>query len=486
MRPLNPEPQGGLSLTNFRKVCENGFGDLNNAYAHSMAWWEDRLYVGTTRANLALIKSGMKYVKIDCWPIECPYPVYTKEFEEQWARAEIWRYDPLTEFWERVFQSPMVMSNVGEPMARELGFRGMNVFQGTSDPRPVLYTSTWSRSRGPGPLILRSEDGRDFVPVSEPGIVGLPITSLRLLVPFKDRLFIAPSGAAKGMANASGVPLIFESKDPASGKWTVVNEMGFGDPTNLTIFEMLGFGDYLYAAAANLKGFQLWRAKIEGEPPYQWSLVLDKGAGRGPLNQGAASMRVFKDALYISTGIQNGGFDQLNKIGPAGAEIIRIHPDSSWDLIVGFPREGRIPLSGILPGFNSVFGGYIWKMGIHNDWLYAGTYDWTIFLRYTNFTTKPVRIFRLLEEVGTENIIENQAGFDLWRTSDGENWMPVTRNGFNNPYNYGIRNIVTTPHGVFIGTANPFGPKVARKISEDWEWEYVDNPQGGLEIWQGT
>ncbi len=487
MRTVVSEPKNGLGLANFRKVCENGFGDGNNAYAHAMGWFEGHLYVGTTRANLALIKSGMSYVKIDAWPVECPYPVYSKEFEYTQARAEIWRFDPLLGTWERRFQAPIVPSNTdGTDMARELGFRGMVIFQGKSDPKPVIYTSTWSRSRGDGPIILRSDDGKDFIPVSEPGIVGLPITSLRLLVPFKDKLYIAPTGAAKGYANASGVPLVFESDDPAKGTWRPVNELGFGDKTNLTIFEMRGFGDYLYAGAANLKGFQIWRTRAEGEAPYQWELVLKNGADRGPLNQGTASMIEFKGALYVGTGIQNGGFDQQNKVGPAGAEILRIHPDGSWDLIMGMPRQGKRPLSGMLPGFNSIVAGYLWKMGIHDGWLYAGTYDWTIFMRYTNFAAKPQNIFRLLERVGAENMIINQAGFDLWRTYDGENWLPVTRNGFDNPYNYGIRNIITTPHGVFIGTANPFGPRVAVRTGDPWEWTYVDNPQGGLEIWQGS
>ncbi len=72
------------------------------------------------------------------------------------------------------------------------------------------------------------------------------------------------------------------------------------------------------------------------------------------------------------------------------------------------------------------------------------------------------------------------------RSYDGENWLPVTRQGFQNPYNYGVRNIVSTPHGLFIGTANPFGPRIATRVSKEWEWTYEDNPRSGLEVWQGT
>ena len=49
------EPPPGLHESNFRKICENGFGDGYNAYAYSMAWFRDHLYVGTSRANLSLL-----------------------------------------------------------------------------------------------------------------------------------------------------------------------------------------------------------------------------------------------------------------------------------------------------------------------------------------------------------------------------------------------------------------------------------------------
>jgi hypothetical protein len=46
----------------------------------------------------------------------------------------------------------MIMGSEGDEISRELGYRGMVVFQGKSDQEPALYTSTWSRSRGPGPV----------------------------------------------------------------------------------------------------------------------------------------------------------------------------------------------------------------------------------------------------------------------------------------------------------------------------------------------
>lgn len=61
---------------------------------------------------------------------------------------------------------------------------------------------------------------------------------------------------------------------------------------------------------------------------------------------------------------------------------------------------------------------------------------------------------------------------------DGVNWVPVTTNGMGNPYNMGLRTLVSTPHGMFIGTANPFGPKIM-PLGGD---RYVPNPRGGCEV----
>ena len=44
--------------------------------------------------------------------------------------------------------------------------------------------------------------------------------------------------------------------------------------------------------------------------------------------------------------------------------------------------------------------------------------------------------------------------------------------------------MTSTPHGLFIGTANPFGPTVAVKGPSGWRYE--DNPRGGLEVFLGS
>jgi len=489
-RPFEPAPNPGLKFENFSKICENGFGNGHNCYAHAMGWWKNQLYVGTTRSNLCLLKLSKIVGEWDLavWPVECPDDIDSL-YKLLDRRAEIWRYDPLEKSWKQLMRSPMVMGSEGELVTRDMGYRAMTVFQGESDIEPVIYMATTSPGRGPGSLILRSEDGENFEPASEYGILGLPIVSTRLLVPFQGRLFTSPTGTRGFQPNISGVPVVYESRNPAQGKWQAASLPGFGEPDNEGVFTLCPFRDKLYAGTLNCKGFQIWRTDCAGDPPYQWTKIVEQGAYRGSLNQIALSMIAFNDALYVGTGIQNGGHDIVNRIGPAAAELIRIYPDDSWDLIVGSPRNtpcGRKhPLSSLQPGLGNAFNGYFWCMVVHDGWLYLGTCNIaSVMLSWCSLKKKPGRMQRLVEEVGSDNIVKNQSGFELWRSCDGENWLPVDRQGFGNPYNIGIRNMISSPYGLFVGTTNPFGPRVAVKQND--EWIYTDNPGGGLEIWLGS
>ena len=77
-----------------------------------------------------------------------------------------------------------------------------------------------------------------------------------------------------------------------------------------------------------------------------------------------------------------------------------------------------------------------------------------------------------------------RGGCELWRTTDGDRWMPVTLNGFGNYFNWGIRSLLSTPAGLFAGTANPFGPTVA--VTGPAGWPHEPNPLGGTEVWHGS
>ncbi len=477
----------GLRAGNFRKISPNGFGDPLNSYPHSMTWFKDKLYVGTTRAVLHLLwfTRGDRERTFQAWPVDHPESPYDLDL-----RGQIWSYDPASKQWENVFQSPMIMGSEGFEVPLSIGFRGMTIHQGQNDPSPALYFPTWSSRLGPGPVLLRSLDGRRFEQISEPGLGDSTVTSIRSIVSFKGMLFIAPTGATRDRfsGNVPDRMVVFVSRNPEDSDWELACEPFFGDRTNLGVFFMAVYNGYLYAGTANAEqGFQIWKTDAEGAPPYKWKKVLSNGGFRGKENEGVVFMAEFKGKLYVGTGII-GGYDRERNVGPASPELFRLGPDDSWELIVGEPRmtpQGlKIPLSGLGAGFNSPTAGYFWWMCEHKGWLYLGTYDVTSWLPYVSPDNWPRRIKQAVEQFGTDNIMSAWGGFDLWRSRNGARWFAVSRNGFGNPCNYGVRSMASSPFGLFIGAANPFAPTMAvRRLGG---WKYVPNARGGLEIWLGT
>lgn len=482
----------GMTARNFCRVAANGFGDPHNAYAHSMAWFRDHLYVGTSRACLAYRGRQRTEDSPDClaavWPVKIPKGLWDIDL-----RAEIWRYHPPTDQWTRVFTSPLVQGADGAEVPMSVCFRTLVTFQGANDSAPILYAPTMSTYQTSA-VMLASTDGESFHVATDEGL-GFPDLyqprGIRAFTSFKGRLFASPAVGKKGQRksyNFGQSMIILASADPTGGEWHVACEPHFGDLNNLSVFEMAEFNGYLYAGTMNVnEGFQIWKTDAEGMPPYKWKKVIAHGAYRGRLNQGAITLRPFNGSLYVGSGIQDGGCDIANKVGPAAGEILRIHPDDSWDLLVGEPRitpEGlKVPLSGLGPGFGKCFAGYIWSMRVHEGWLYVGTFDWFMSLKYSRHERWPEHIpIRSAEKI--DRMVDRWGGFDLWRTRDGARWFPVTQNGFGNPYNYGARSMASTPYGLFVGATNPFAPEVAIRRSAGWSYEH--NPSGGLEVWQGS
>ncbi len=399
--------------------------------------------------------------------------------------GQIWRHDPHAGDWTLAYRAPDEPGRSGSPVPRDLGYRGMTVFQGHSDPGPTLYVGAISTVlRGKAARLLRSTDGASFEPVGDPGLGNPKISTLRAMTGFDGHLYVPPAGEGITL-NSNSASVIMRSPDPAVGLWEQCCPPGFGNPDNTGVFELCVFADHLYAGTFNRNGYEVWKTPANGGGPCRWARVLEEGADRGPHNQIAMSMCVFEDALYVGSAIQNGGYDRVHGIGPAAAELVRLYPDDTWDLVVGEPRGTpngfKRPLSGLGPGFDNLFSGYVWRLTVHDGWLYASTFDWSVFLPYAHAPSYGAR--RLADEFGVDEVVSRGSGFELWRSDDGITWLPVTTNGFDNPYNYGARTLLSTPHGLYVGTANPFSPKVAARLAHGWA--YVDNPHGGAEVHLG-
>ena len=131
----------GLCERDFIRVARNGFGDGLNSYAHAMAWFNDRLFVGTTRATFCMIHFNDPDV-MRTWPTRCPQDIDSLD-----RRAQIWRFDPRAREWDRVVVSPMVAGHMGRRVARDIGYRGMTVHRPPDASTAALYVCGWASSR---------------------------------------------------------------------------------------------------------------------------------------------------------------------------------------------------------------------------------------------------------------------------------------------------------------------------------------------------
>lgn len=443
-----------LSAPDFSCIGSDGLGNPRSRVAHCLAWFRDRLYVGVTHPK----GSGPgDAARILCWSPDTGEwkKVFESPLRQADARASA----------QDILRSRQSTQDVSDMVPHYRGFRAMTVFQGKSDPHPCLYISSichW------GAEILRSEDGDIFEVVTEPGLGDPNLLSFRVMFSHGGRLFVAPTGRVDDSGrmdrNFSGDCRLFFTDDPLNGDWQPAMEPGMGDPANATLTQGVSFAGQLYVGTGNPeRGFQIWRSDLSGEAPFRWEPVIVDGAGRYALNETAISMAVLGDHLYVGSGLPGLGYDKANDVGPAAAEIIRIDRDGHWDLLIGSPRfspDGlKVPLSAYGPGFDDFFNSAFWVMATHGETLYVGTHHW-----------QPFDCLRQRQPLA--------GGCELWATQDGERFTPVFRGGLGDPYEIGVRTLLSTPIGLVVGSSNH--QEIARLARQR------DAGEGGCHVWLGS
>jgi hypothetical protein len=309
----------------------------------------------------------------------------------------------------------------------------------------------------PPPRILRTTNGTAFTPLPQaPGtfLGDLPYVSFRSMA-----VYTPPGAPQPRLYTIAGTSLgdgvVVESQNPAGGNdnFHAMGGMPTSCVTATTAYELAVFNGFLYIGAGgydldlniNTGGYAVLRTNAIG-PPYTFTTIVDCGAGRGDEVMFAVSMQVFKGQLYVGAN----GWTPPNV--PIVAELIRINPDDTWELVVGNPRPINhkgipcptntsimCPTSGMPDGFGNIFNAHFWRMQEHNGILYLGTNDSSVHFQGTIL----------------DPYIKDELGADLWASQDGNKWVRLNRNGFGNPYNFGIRTFVSSPqYGLFIGTAN--------------------------------
>ena len=468
----------GLVQSNFREIGPQGFGDANNSYVWGMEEFKGKIYIGSNRAFLCLIKQEVGSNNGETpneFPLSCPANLLDLDL-----RARIFSFDPKTNKIELVYMSPtfQVLQSDGTVVnaPRDYGYRTMTAFRET-DGTEALYVGTFISRQYPSKpaRILRTVDGHHFEEIKTPYSENNGFTAFRQMTQYKNRIYVCNIGSDQSSSVA------IEAAHPELGQFRTINAPFFGDDTNDTPYALGVHNGYLYVGVANpVKGFYLYKTQADGDPPYYFKPVLVNGAYRGKLNETVMSLTSYKDQLYLGSGILFGGYDTLRNVGPAPAEMIRVRSDDSWDLLCGSARNTpdgyKAPLSGAGPGFGNPWTGYMWRTVVHENVLYLGTFDSSYVAQYTfgvtlagmlqsiqaadpNLRIDP-NLYPNLDQVSLDEYFDvisaQEGGFDLWETSDGVNWIQASRTGFADLFNYGVRNFLSTSHGLYLGTANPF------------------------------
>lgn len=514
------------SQPGFKQVSNGGFGDEHNTWSWSMAWFNNKLYVGTGR-EVYCVTSAVAAIQLGLPGLYPPsIGDCTPDYHYLPLQAEIWQYDPSTNIWTKVFESEAslnILDNTGNPVTtgRDIGFRGLQVvtepggvtalYAGGVTSGELFECSPPNKTTGcaapgtwPPPRILRTADGVNWAPVAEngtlttvggisswtpaagsflgsltangcygtvnsncPDTTQYPNYSIRSAAQLNGTLFLQVGdypGVGRVISAATGV----NPKDGDNCGQAVCYQWASPPTTTLPTWILQDFNNFMYAGTGTPPGaptgtYGVFKTDGVTPPPagsnwaYNWTSVITNGAyATGLIADYAMSLQVFVDThnctgigcLYVGT-------DRPN-------ELVRIHPDDTWDLVIGNPRtippgqpgagQLKAPLSGIGQYFDNGFTGHFWRMGVGGQGLYMGTWDWSA------------------DNAGQPSfgpLWSQEFGTDIWRTRDGVHWSFVSKVGLGDGNNTGGRSFVSacvtgvtsscSPYGVFMGTARSIG-----------------------------
>ncbi|QIB35181.1 hypothetical protein [Ancylobacter pratisalsi] len=422
-----------LDSTCFVRAARGGLGSADAATAAALAFFDGALYLGTGALATGLAPPPARLMRLEDgqW-LTVLESAASDEAGEAVVDADL---DPAL----------LVAVHEVEDEARatpdEDGYVALASLRMGDEETPALYVGTASPQGG---RVLRSPDGLSFEPVSEPGFGNPACYAVASLCGHDGRLFAATRGAIEGPlldTAASAHPVVHVCLDPVAGAWREASLPGFGDPDNRAITSLASVGGYLYAGTCNdERGFQLWRTRAEGEAPFAWEQVLVDGAFAFNANRAVAALAGFGDALYVGTQTGGPGYAEAPDLGQDAAELIRVNADGSWDLVVGQPRFTPIgikaPMALMGAGFDDPYNAAFESLCAHEGALYLGTRHWGGFAALG------------------ENEGAITGGYQLWASPDGTSWELVLEDGAGNPAAVALTSLISTPEGLFAGSAN--------------------------------
>jgi hypothetical protein len=425
-------------------IAQRGFGDPRNSYSWSMAWFKGKLYVGTSRKTLCVENLTVDFylpVAADYTTHPEPGVVCPRDPNKMDLRAEVWQYTPQTQQWREVYVSPLLRNPKarGLKVARDIAYRGMVVYDGRLYVGAVTADEFLPQlKRDHPPTLLNTTDGIHFhavsarnVIVSEPFGISRPV-GFRSMVVWGNKMYVTLSSGLTGDGS------VFEVSRPSSARHVHFTRVSL---SSMAVFEIEPYHNRLYVGTGSqTTGYGVAWTGPPRKGRYHFNTVVSNGAGRGQVVTSVVSMGVYRGQLYVGSS----GWYTKNVLPTS--ELIRIKPDNKWQLVVGNPRVVRgvlkSPVSGLVDGFSNIFAAHFWRMTSYDGALYVGTNDWSWLLEEDQ------------ADPWLQSVLAGEFGFDIWASCNGTSWFPVTRDAFGNMDDFGARNLVGSPSGLFIGSAN--------------------------------
>lgn len=315
------------------------------------------------------------------------------------------------------------------------------------------------------------------------------------------------TGAQAGMASMVGTPFVFNDK---------LYVMDFDNTITAEIYAMMGLASIINGNDTKLSTYLRPMYTTLTHPQSLWCLddetgKFEKNESFGALMEGNCNEYVWRNAiydgeLYISTMDSAVLYNYITKL--TNGSIANMTPDELQDQIAYLEtfltalKNSRInstdkqeltetatqlkqmlnELGGLSVDYKEVQNfvkKYSEPMTEVED-LISGTKSVvTTCTPVTDFINKLKELYASIDWEGLEmyayisnTVAQDTWGFDLVKSSDGENFEVVTDDGFGDKYNYGGRSLLGTESGLYVGTANPFYGAQLWKITND-EPEYA-------------
>ena len=397
-----------LAQATWEQVNSNGFGEIGNISAYSMAVFDNQLCIGTGHeegGQLWYSSNGTSWVKLHTLDSDNQSIISMTTFKNclymgtrNDSGCEIWRTCDGTS-WEQVNDSGF--NDTNNIFTSWL----MVVFKDS------LFVGTYNRETGCEVWRTKAEGTPpfdDWEQVNTDGFGDQHNSFALSIVVFNNYLYVGTSHI-----DSQVTPPQFKGnqiwRTNAEGdspfEWEKVNSDGFGDLNNFVTSSMVVFNNYLYADTGNtFNGFEIWRTAALGDPPFgDWEKVIEEDGFGNPNSHHAQSMVIFEDYLYVATGKNIGATTPSCEVWRTKAE--GTPPFDDWQQVNtdGFGDNNNLA---------------IFAMTVFDNHLYAstGNYDGCEVWRY-----EPCPIDLIYGEHSKEaNLLRNFRDSVLSQTPEGQ------------------------------------------------------------------